>query len=292
MGGKPERVLLATDGSEDAALAAKAAGDICRGGAELHVVHVWQAVPTVRMRPFMQTELERAGQERLEGEVERLEQGGAGVTRAHLVEGRAVDEILDLATNIGADLILVGGRGHGRVGRVLLGSVAEGVAHHAACAVLVLRGGGSPWPPVRVVFADDGSPASREASEIAASLCADHDVSGVLLHAYPRLPEVDLREREFDARLAEDDLRLQERDLMRRAEELEDLLGSRPKVRLAADDATAYILESAEEERPESTLIAVGKRGLGAVARMRLGSVSAKTLRAAKGPVLVSPSPE
>ena len=47
----PEKVLLATDGSKDAALAARTAVDVCQGtGAELHVVHAWHSVPTARFR--------------------------------------------------------------------------------------------------------------------------------------------------------------------------------------------------------------------------------------------------
>ena len=50
------KVLLATDGSKDAALAARAAADVCEGtGAELHVVHVWFNVLTARLRPFMRS---------------------------------------------------------------------------------------------------------------------------------------------------------------------------------------------------------------------------------------------
>ncbi len=42
----PKKVLLATDGSDDAAAATWAAADIAgRGGAELHVVHVFEFVP-------------------------------------------------------------------------------------------------------------------------------------------------------------------------------------------------------------------------------------------------------
>ncbi len=39
----PEKVLLATDGSEEATLAARAASGLCaKTGAELHVVHAWR----------------------------------------------------------------------------------------------------------------------------------------------------------------------------------------------------------------------------------------------------------
>ncbi|HEU4494739.1 MAG TPA: universal stress protein, partial [Rubrobacteraceae bacterium] len=42
----PERILLATDGSDDASLAARAAVDLSnRGRAELHVVHAWRPMP-------------------------------------------------------------------------------------------------------------------------------------------------------------------------------------------------------------------------------------------------------
>ena len=63
----PEKVLLATDASKDAALAARAAVDVCEGtGAELHVVHAWHSVPTARLRPFMRAELKKLGNELLE----------------------------------------------------------------------------------------------------------------------------------------------------------------------------------------------------------------------------------
>lgn len=42
----PDKILFATDGSEDAALAARASAEIThRSGAELHIVHVWQDIP-------------------------------------------------------------------------------------------------------------------------------------------------------------------------------------------------------------------------------------------------------
>ena len=50
----PTRVLLATDGSEDAHLAVRAAIDLSqKGGSELHVVHVWHDVPTPHAHSFI-----------------------------------------------------------------------------------------------------------------------------------------------------------------------------------------------------------------------------------------------
>jgi nucleotide-binding universal stress UspA family protein len=288
----PEKVLLATDGSKDAALAARAAVDVCeRTGAELHVVHVWYSVPTARLRPFMRAELKKLGNELLEEGVKRVEDSGGLVTGAHLLEGRAADEILDLAGQIQAGLVVMGSRGLGPVGRIALGSVSEAVIHHSDWPVLVLRGGEDAWPPERVIFGDDGSEAARAAGDLGASLCGHHGAQALMLRAYPRLPEVDHAGRGFDPRIVDDELRRAEKALLERSRELESRLGSLPKTRLVVGDAAASLLEAAEEDAPERTLLAVGSRDLGVIGRIRLGSVSTKVVHAAKGPVLVHPPP-
>ena len=286
------KVLLATDNSPDAVLAARAAADVTLGmGAELHVVHVWYSVPTARLRAYMRGQLKALGQEILEKGTQQVEEAGGRVADAHLVEGRAADEILNLGQEIEAELLIVGSRGLGTVARIALGSVSEGIVHNAECPVLVLRGGDSSWPPERVIFGDDGSEAARAAGDLAAVLCPHDDTPGLVLQAYPRLPEVDAEGRESDPRAVDDELRGAERALVERAAELEGYLGSRPRVRLMVGEAAACLLEAAEEEAPERTLLTVGSRGLGAIGRMRLGSVSTKVLHAARGPVLVHPAP-
>jgi nucleotide-binding universal stress UspA family protein len=286
-----EKVLLATDGSKDAALAARAAVDVCQGtGAELHVVHAWHSVPTARLRPFMRAELKKLGNELLGEGVKRVEDSGGLVTGAHLLEGRAADEILDLAEQIGAGLVVIGSRGLGPVGRIALGSVSEAVIHHSRLPVLVLRGEDA-WPPERVIFGDDGSEAARAAGDLGASLCGHHGARALVLHAYPRLPEVDAAGRGFDPRIVDDELRRAFSALLERSRELESRLGSRPKARLVVGEAAASLLEAAEKDAPERTLLAVGSRDLLMIGRMRLGSVSTKVVHAAKGPVLVHPPP-
>ena len=214
----PEKVLLATDGSKDAALAARAAVDVCQGtGAKLHVVHVWHSAPTARLRPFMRAELKKLGNELLEEGVKRVEDSGGLVSGAHLVEGRAADEILDLAGQIGAELVVIGSRGLGTVGRIALGSVSEAVIHHSRWPVLVLRGGEDTWPPKRVIFGDDGSEAAQAAGDLGASLCGHHGAQALLLHAYPRLPEVNAESRESNPRIVDDELRRAEKALLERS---------------------------------------------------------------------------
>ena len=51
----------------------------------------------------------------------------------------AAEAILDVATEVDADLIIVGARGLGALGRFIRGSVSTKVAHHAPCNVLIVE---------------------------------------------------------------------------------------------------------------------------------------------------------
>lgn len=294
----PEKILLATDGSQDAALAARAAAEIAqRGGAELHLVHVWQDIPSPHAHAYIERELKARGQETLDEQVAAVERLGASVADRHLVEGRTADAILWLADRIGAGLIVLGSRGLGRLKRLLVGSVAEGVVHGSRFPTLVIRGGENAWPPLWLVLGDDGSEASRAAGRLAAAIGSLFEAEATVLRAYPELPAVDDEERRSDARMADDELRRQQRLLEERARDLEGYLGKRPKTRIAAGDAAEVLVDAAEtggggEAAPGKALIAVGSRGLGLAGRLRLGSVSPRVLNAASVPVLIHPAAE
>jgi len=63
----------------------------------------------------------------------------------HTRIGTPVAEILGLAEDVGADLIICGSHGRGAVGRLLLGSVSTAVLHGARCPVLIVRLKGYPY---------------------------------------------------------------------------------------------------------------------------------------------------
>ena len=64
---------------------------------------------------------------------------GSGVpVRARVVEGNAAQVLLEASD--GADLLVVGSRGHGGFAEALLGSVSQHCVHHAHCPVVVIRG--------------------------------------------------------------------------------------------------------------------------------------------------------
>jgi nucleotide-binding universal stress UspA family protein len=164
----PTRILVATDGSEDAYLAVRAAIDLSqKAGSDLHAVHVWHDVPTPHARSFVRAQLRREAQEVLDKQVEKIEAAGGTVAEAHLREGRTIDEILDLSEELQVGLLIVGSRGLGGVKRILMGSVSEGIVHHARRPVLVMRGRENAWPPARVVVADDSSEDAKKAGELA-----------------------------------------------------------------------------------------------------------------------------
>jgi nucleotide-binding universal stress UspA family protein len=60
----------------------------------------------------------------------------------HLVRGAPADEICRAAEAEGASLIVIASHGRSGLRRYLIGSVAERVARHASCSVLLLRGAG------------------------------------------------------------------------------------------------------------------------------------------------------
>ena len=80
MGSFPNKILLATDGSEDADLAARAAIELSnRTASELHVVHVWHDVPTPHLHSFVRTQLRQEAQETLQEQLERIERAGGSL---------------------------------------------------------------------------------------------------------------------------------------------------------------------------------------------------------------------
>jgi nucleotide-binding universal stress UspA family protein len=150
----PTTVLLATDGSEDARLAVTTAVDLANStSSELHIVFVkevphvsgapsyWSGEPTGY--PYtdeeLEHELEQQARKKLDEEVERVRSAGGKVAEAHLRVGAAATEIVALAEDIGAGLIMIGSRGLGGIRRALMGSVSDAVVRHAHCPVMVVR---------------------------------------------------------------------------------------------------------------------------------------------------------
>jgi nucleotide-binding universal stress UspA family protein len=142
----PTKILLATDGSREASLAALTAVDLAdKTGSELHVAFVlrtqdapdYEALGFDTERPT--EEVQQMGQRLLNEQVRQVEEAGGAVVRAHFRIGRPDQEIVSVGEDVGAGLIVLGSQGLGGVKRALMGSVSDSVVRHAHCPVMVVR---------------------------------------------------------------------------------------------------------------------------------------------------------
>jgi nucleotide-binding universal stress UspA family protein len=133
-------VVVGFDGSPASHVALSRAVQRVSGDGKLYLVHAWHVPEAWRGRGMFQPYVDRA----LEDAKAVLEQarsghpGLAGVRwESELIGGPAAKAIADVAEVRGADEIIIGTRGFGRV-RALLGSVAHELVHLAACPVTVI----------------------------------------------------------------------------------------------------------------------------------------------------------
>jgi nucleotide-binding universal stress UspA family protein len=134
-----ERILLSVDGSEHA----RRAGDVTAELAELvdasvTVVHI-QQTPTAWAFDYDPT-VTWADSELVDDVVRELKDRGIdAIGELRLPNGSVAHEIIDLAKEIDASLIVMGTRGLSDGEALLLGSVSHKVVHFASCPVLVVR---------------------------------------------------------------------------------------------------------------------------------------------------------
>lgn len=93
-----------------------------------------------KSRTCPQERVEEEAKTGLDEQVQRVKEAGGEVARAHARPGRPDAEIVGLAEELGAGLIVLGSRGFGPLRSALMGSVSHSVVHHASCPVLVVRG--------------------------------------------------------------------------------------------------------------------------------------------------------
>jgi nucleotide-binding universal stress UspA family protein len=289
------RVVVAVDGSGPADDAVALVDAIAwPADAVLRVIGVIE--PTVPMlglfdsggvlTPEVEESVTASMHQTVEGAVERLRDRGRSV-EGEVLHGRAATTIVDDARDFGADLLVVGSRGHGTIASLLLGSVSGEVVDHAPCPVLVAR----TTDLARVVLATDGSPSAKAAERVLAAwpifaglpihvLSVVDTVrpwttdllptmSGLVLDAY----SADVREAVKHERIASDS-----------AARLRD--GHRvADWEVRAGDAAAEVITVVEDQRAE--LVVLGSRGHTGVTRLLLGSVARNVLSGSTSSVLI-----
>lgn len=129
------RMVVAVDGSRASETAVRF---VCQD-----LLPQWQLRNTeivlVHAMPLLKyPEVKEAGKRLFKRYADKLVKAGFTVTEAPRL-GRPADEIIAVAKQKQADLIVMGAKGLGAVGRFFLGSVSIKVAQHSTCSVLVVR---------------------------------------------------------------------------------------------------------------------------------------------------------
>jgi nucleotide-binding universal stress UspA family protein len=295
-------MLLATDGSPEAERALGMAATLSEKlGAELHLVsvepmpdpHSWPEARAMspELRGDIRERAEEAASKTVEGQAEKLGEMDVEVAGVHSVVGRPDTEIVRVAEEVGAGLVVLGSRGLGPVRRAVMGSVSLSVVHHSHSSVLVVREDAS--LPGRILLAVDGSEQARTAAEAAAEISAS---TGSGLHVAFVMPTTEhlyghhLYSRELKQSVKEET----EGEVMTFLDEqvgwIEAHGGKVEDTHMAVGRPDAEIVKLAEELGAGLTV--VGSRGLGGLRRALVGSVSDSVVRHAHGPVLVVRSEE
>jgi nucleotide-binding universal stress UspA family protein len=298
----PTKILLATDGSEEADLALRTATDLATStGSELHIVYVeatFYVFPTTDWETFggeeLPTRLDETAKEtaktKVDEQVQRVSEADGEVAGAHARVGFPEAEIVDLAEELGAGLIVMGSRGLGGVRRALTGTVSDSVVRHAHCPVMVVRGEPVAFP-TKILLATDGSEDANLASSTATDLAKSTNSELHILYVggmpgvFYESPGAIALDPDLQSRMEKDAEEAARTRLKEQVQKIHEAGGEITETHARVGFPEAKIVDLAEEMR--AGLIVIGSRGLGPLRRALMGSVSDSVVRHAHCPVLV-----
>lgn len=283
-------IIVGVDGSANGREALRfALAEAALRGARLGVVHSWSIPPLtttgIGMIPaygILRDELAGAAAETLETELARAAQGAPRVElERHVVQGDAAGALVERAE--GADLLVVGSRGHGTVASTVLGSVSRACLHHAPCPVAVVNVAHHA-EHARIVVGVDSSPGAERALDWA---FAEARLRSAAVHA------VCAYEEPFAlgaAGLSSPEVVVELRNALTEDAEavVERARGSAPPDVVVTGEAVhgpagTVLVDAAEG----ADLLVVGSRGRGGFKSLLLGSVSQHCASRSGGVVIV-----
>jgi nucleotide-binding universal stress UspA family protein len=275
------KVLIATDGSENAYQAAKLFARLPHTGPlEVHVLTVIYMPPDDSgglayswLPEFIEAEEERA-KEGFE-KIAQLFQSEEVITNHLMCHGHVGHMITEEAKRLQVDLIVIGAKGHSAIARVLLGSTSDFVATQATCSVLAVRADriAEPQRPLSIAIAYDGSAPSEAALQEFAQTSWGRKCSVHLVHVLPHAS--------IFAQASAEEL-----DAERRAG-LALVQAAAAKLSGVVDDVTTHVLDGTSigdtitgfTERHHVDIVQLGDTGRSALRQLFLGSVTQYVLR-------------
>ncbi|MFI0462804.1 MULTISPECIES: universal stress protein [Saccharopolyspora] len=140
--GTQHRIVVGVDGSDSSKCALRwALQQAALSGAAVHAITSWEfpAFYSWEGGPMPPDDFEEAARKSLADTVDEIEHelSPAVPVQRELTHGHAAQTLLDASE--GADLLVVGSRGHGSFYGALLGSVSQRCAQHAKCPVVIVR---------------------------------------------------------------------------------------------------------------------------------------------------------
>jgi len=286
-----KNILLCTDGSEQSLAAARTAAEIaCKYDAQLILLTVFD--DTVACTPYLGAwqmgidpeELARYAarvQQRAEHEAGKVIERAGRSYQLMREMGHPVDAIVAAAERKQADLIVLGSRGMGSWQSALLGSVSDGVAHHAKCPVLIVRG--ESLSIHKILLASDGSEGAYKATRAALDLTAAFDAQLTVLNVFESLATyTGVTTDDLDPEIYADRVR---QAVERRLNCDAEAMGVDYRFIQQVGHPAQTIARVAQESCTD--LIVLGSRGLGPFKSLLMGSVSDRVLHHAHSPVLI-----
>ncbi|CAN3127452.1 universal stress protein [Mycobacterium sp. smrl_JER01] len=282
-------VVVGVDGSQESGAALRwAAREAQLFGMPLTVVYI--IAPTVVTWPMVPLQ-DTVAQCQRENAEETLSRARTEVLSMAAASGQGIEvrtevrysSVLPALVEVSKDaqLVVVGSRGMGTVSRLVLGSVSDGLLHHAHGPVTVVhtKGGRLPDASAPVVVGIDGSPVSEAATAVAFDEAARRRVDLVTVHVWSDSSGLPLQGRAW-------------RDQKQYAEEVlaERLAGWQeqyPDVRIHRhvefDEPARHLIGKS----CAAQLVVLGSHGRGGFSGMLLGSVSSAVAHSVDIPVTV-----
>ncbi|HEY4365525.1 MAG TPA: universal stress protein [Bryobacteraceae bacterium] len=226
-------------------------------------------------------EIQRLTESLVQRAAQQLRAAGLAAT-AFVISGDPKSAIVDRASAIGADWIVLGSHGSGGLTQFLMGSIARSVVRHAHCSLEVVRVPEIARGPrgMKLLLATDGSPSAAHAARSIASRPWPPDTE-VEIFTVVELALTDLQAA-FEPPLIDNETKDKIReDAMRHAQEAireaAEILAPSP---LKTSDSISVLTNSPkqlilDEARAfDADLIVTGSHGLSGIDRFMLGSTS------------------